>query len=252
MTNFTENSKGGFYTVEAALFLPLIILAVLTLGYFMKADAAWENCMHAALDECTYTQSSVSDASKLLIRGRISERVSTDESGADLKLSHCRFSYSDALHTDLNSFNVSMSVHLPLPMGFGHDFDYEEIIKYRDFCGLKYDRPSLGYEGLESDISSEAVWIFPQSGRRYHRENCTYVRASVRAYVLDNSIRKKYSACEICDSANVKTGSVVFCFSGENTCYHRGSCRSINRHTVVIDKHEAEEKGYSPCSKCGG
>ena len=36
-----RNSK-GFYTLEAVIFLPLVLLAVLSLGYFMKVEGAWK------------------------------------------------------------------------------------------------------------------------------------------------------------------------------------------------------------------
>ena len=43
-----------------------------------------------------------------------------------------------------------------------------------------------------------------------------------------------------------------FCFGSDGTAYHRGTCRTINRKSVAIDKSEAVERGYAPCSKCGG
>ena len=47
-----RNSK-GFYTLEAVIFLPLVLLAVLSLGYFMKVEGAWENAFYGAIDEST-------------------------------------------------------------------------------------------------------------------------------------------------------------------------------------------------------
>ena len=46
-----KKSTKGFYTVEAAIFLPLVILSVISLGYFMKVEGTWENCIHGAVDE---------------------------------------------------------------------------------------------------------------------------------------------------------------------------------------------------------
>ena len=37
--------------MEAAIFLPLVLLAVLSLGYFMRVEGTWENCIHGAVDE---------------------------------------------------------------------------------------------------------------------------------------------------------------------------------------------------------
>lgn len=247
----TKSTK-GFYTVEAAIFLPLVILAVLTLGYFLKADAAWENSMHAVYDECSYSQAVArSNISTVSARLRIKRRLNENRN-IDYKLTGSPCSYSDGTHTNLNALYLRVNIHLALPLGFDRNFEYGERIKYRDFVGLKYDRPVLGAEGLESDEGSHPVWVFPQSGTKYHKKNCTYVKAAVHAIILTGSVKRRFDSCNMCNSGGLPIGSIVFCFSGDDTCYHKGSCRSIKRHTVVIDKTEAEEKGYTPCSKCGG
>ena len=245
-------NKKGVYTIEAAICLPLLILAVITLGYFIEADSAWENSMDAAFRECSYAQSSGLDLSKAAMDVRLRRDASDFGQDVSLSLAGRRYSYSDGRHTDLNSFLLRAEVDLALPLNFGRSFDYEALVKYRDFTGLRYERPSLGAEGLEQDADSSEVWIFPQSGTKYHEKNCTYVRATVHSCTLTNTLKQQYSACGMCGSGSLPLGSIVFCFYGDDTCYHRGSCRSIKRHTVVIDRGEAEEKGYTPCSKCGG
>ena len=250
MTGFIN--KKGSYTIEAAICLPIVMLAVLTLGYFLEADSAWENCMDAALRECSYAQSS----GLALSRASIGVKLKRDASGfgqdVHLRIAGGLGSFADDRHTDLNAFRLKADVDLPLPLGFGRVFRYEGTIKYRDFTGLQYSRPALGAEGLEQDTDSKAVWIFPQSGTKYHEESCTYVKANVHSCILTSTLRRQYSACGMCGSGSLPSGSIVFCFNGDDTCYHRGSCRSIRRHTIVIDRGEAEEKGYTPCSKCGG
>ena len=61
--------KKGVYTIEAAICLPLVLLAVITLGYFLEADSAWENCMDAAFRECSYAQCSGTALSKVSLSG---------------------------------------------------------------------------------------------------------------------------------------------------------------------------------------
>lgn len=51
---------------------------------------------------------------------------------------------------------------------------------------------------------------------------------------------------------SLKAGSIVYCFRDQDTCYHKGTCRAIHRHSIVVDRTEAKNKGYTPCSKCGG
>ena len=245
-------NKKGVYTIEAAICLPLVMLAVLTLGYFIEADSAWENSMNAAFRECSYAQCSGLDLSKVAVDVRLRREASDFGQDVSISLAGRRYSYSDGRHTDLNSFWLRTEVDLALPLNFGRTFDYAAQIKYRDFTGLRYDRPSLGAEGLEQDKDSSEVWVFPQSGTKYHDKSCTYVRATVHSCTLTRTLKHQYDACGMCGSGSLPLGSIVFCFYGDDTCYHRGSCRSIKRHTVVIDRGEAEEKGYTPCSKCGG
>ena len=232
--------------------LPLVMLAVLTLGYFLEADSAWENSMNAACSACSAAQCSGLELSKASIGRKLQRDAARFGQDVDLHLSDRRYSYSDGRHTDLNSFRLSAEIRLPLPLGFGRVFSYEERIKYRDFTGLKYTRPALGSEGLECSADSAAVRIFPQYGTKYHSEDCTYVKAAVHSCILTNALKRRYSPCGMCGSGNLPAGSIVFCFYGNDTCYHRGSCRCIKRHTITVDRGEAESKGYTPCSKCGG
>ncbi len=251
MTLLTRNKK-GVYTIEAAICLPLVMLAVITLGYFIEADSAWENCMNAAFKECSYAQASGLDLSKYAMGMKLRRESMDFGQDVNLRLIHQRYNYSDGRHTDLNSFRLGADVDLALPLHFGREFEYEDTIKYRDFTGLQYTRHALGAEGLEQTEDSTEVWIFPQCGRKYHDESCTYVKATVHSCILTNTLKKQYTPCGMCGSGKLPTGCIVFCFYGEDTCYHRADCRSIKRHSIVIDRGEAEEKGYTPCSKCGG
>lgn len=216
------NNRSGFYTVEAAIFLPLFILAVLTIGYFMKFDMIWEKAMHEELDKCSYS-------------------ASVAYSGT-----------SGGSRSHIHNRRVEESADLALPLDFGGRFSFSGRIRYRDFVGLLEESTPLGTEGLETPADSSPVWVFPQSGTKYHGESCTYVQASVHSRTLTASVKRDYSPCGMCRSESLPYGSVVFCFSGEDTSYHRGNCRCIDRHVIEIDKTEALSKGYSPCSKCKG
>ena len=159
-------SKKGGYTIEAAICLPLVMLAVLTLGYFLEADSAWENCMNAAFRECSYAQCSGLDLSRLSIGMKLRRDASDFGQDVDLRIGGGMSAYADGRHTDLNTFRLKARVNLPLPLGFGRVFSYEDTVTYRDFTGLKYTRPALGAEGLDRSTDSSAIWIFPNSGTR--------------------------------------------------------------------------------------
>ena len=77
--NIKHISKKGFYTVEAAIFLPLVLLAVLSLGYFMRVEGTWENCIHGAVDESALIASKSYDRGNAALVGPVvSSRINTD------------------------------------------------------------------------------------------------------------------------------------------------------------------------------
>lgn len=248
-----KNSKRGSHTIEAVLILPLIILAVLSLGYIMRADSMWENCFFSATDECAKHSSTGVASSGYMIESTLKNRILSQKNHPDsIEISHVASGYSDGLSDNLTSFTTTARLHMSLPVGFDRNLVYTGKLKYRCFCGNKYNRKSMGSEGLETYEAENPVWIFPRSGQKYHKETCTYVKATVHSEVLTPSLKRKYSACGLCNSQDLSPGSIVFVFQSENSAYHRGSCPTIKRHTMVMDKSDAVKRGYTPCSKCGG
>lgn len=240
-----KNTKKGSHTIEAAIVLPLVILAILSLGYIMQADARWENCIYCAADECSRLAATGEPASGFTAGIAAENRIMNEANSPDY------VNVTGLICSDITSFNLNANVELKLPAGFDRVLSYEGKIKYRCFCGSTYTRKSLGTEGLEAYDEENPVWIFPRSGEKYHSENCTYVKATVTGVILSPDIRKKYTSCGLCSSGEMKSGSVVFVFRSENTAYHRSTCSSIDRHTAVIDKKDAIKRGYTPCGKCG-
>ncbi|MDO4745627.1 MAG: hypothetical protein Q4B18_03630 [Bacillota bacterium] len=249
-----KNDTKGFYTLEAAIFLPIVILAVLSLGYFMRVIGTWENCVHGAVDESMLAASKSYDGTSAYMAGRnVSERVIEDNPQVDeMKVKNLRVMYRDIYADDITSFNLYCVMKLELPLGFSREFVLDYGIKYRGFTGTLEKPDPMGVSGLESYAQQQPVWVFPHSGEKYHKEGCTHVKASAEPTVLTSAVRKKYNSCSTCDSASMTTGSIVFCFKGEDTAFHRSTCSTIVKHTMIMDKSEALKKGYTPCTKCGG
>jgi len=247
-------STKGFYTLEAAIFLPLVILAVFSLGYFMKVEGVWENTVHAAVEESRIAASKAyNNISSIAAAGKIKTRITEENPEIkSVKLKDLKMIYSDSYENYLTSYRIKALINLDLPLGFGRDFELDYGIRYRGFVGDRRSKNPLGTEGLESYEQENPVWVFPQAGEKYHTENCTYVKASAEAVILTGALRRKCDSCSLCNSKTLPLGSLVFCFSGEDTAYHRGTCRTVDRHTVVIDRTDADKRGYAPCSKCGG
>lgn len=249
-----RNSTKGFYTLEAAIFLPLVILAVLSLGYFMRIDGMWEGCIHGAADESAAVAAKAYGGSSTMTTGtRVKSRIMEDLPNLDhVEIKELRVKYSDLYANNVTSYMIEAKEKLSLPLGFQREFEFQSGIKFRGFIGIKNIISPMGSQGLETHEEQEPVCIFPHSGEKYHNESCTYVKATVKSAVLTGSLKSRYDTCAICDSEDIPFGSIVFCFQGEDTAYHRGTCGTIKRRTVVIDRSEAVKRGYAPCSKCGG
>ncbi len=247
-------SKKGFYTLEAAIFLPLVLLAVLSLGYLMRVEGTWENCIHGAVDESALAASrSYDPINAASVGAAVSKRINDDNPVLDeMKIKELKIMYNDGHTDDLTSYKIHASIKLDLPLGFSREFALEQGIKFRGFIGIEENADPMGVEGLETYSDQRPVWVFPHSGEKYHSENCTYVKASVSPKVLTEALKKKYDSCGLCRSGEIPAGTIVFCFGSEDTAYHSGTCSSIDRHTAVIDESEAGKKGYMACSKCGG
>lgn len=253
LINMTKSTK-GFYTVEAAIFLPIVILAVLSMGYFMKIEGTWENCIHGAVDESALAASrSYDNINAASIGSAVSKRINEDNPYlTSMKIKNIRIMYDDGNIDDVTSYRITAAIDLKLPMGFSRRFRLDQGIKFRGFTGVDHISTPLGAEGLETLEKQEPVWIFPHSGERFHAEECTYIKAAASPAVLTSALHKKHDPCRICSSEDVAIGSIVFCFEGEGTAYHRSTCGTMIKHTSVIDKSEAVKKGYLPCTKCGG
>ena len=110
-TKRIKNRK-GFYTFEAVLFLPLVILAVISIGYFIRLDATWENVMHCAIDESAYSASkaygSISELDSLpKIRRRI---LQENELLYSLKIRNVADNYSDGSSDGLTRYSVHTKI----------------------------------------------------------------------------------------------------------------------------------------------
>lgn len=249
-----RNSTKGYYTLEAALFLPLILLTVLSLGYFTRVEGVWENCVHCAADESCRAQAMAWDGiSGRTAAVRIIRRVRAEQDAPDsFTLRQYRYDSSRGDLDHLTSYEIAARVQMTLPAGFSRDFSFSCPVLYRNFVGRTMSGNPLGTAGLENSVPQNPAHIFPAYGEKYHRGDCTYVKATVRAVNLNGSVTRTHPACRLCHSGDIPAGSVVFCFDSPDTAYHRGSCSSIQRHVTVIDRSEAEEKGYTPCDRCGG
>ncbi len=256
-------NKKGSMAIESSIFLPIILLAILTLASFIKVYSTSENVMFSVADEAEkLSLESYSNLGKLRVinfKHHLKNRLAIENSNIeDIKIKRLMYMYKHFTLKkknnieDLISFHVSYKIKNGLIPIFKTEGFRVEKIKFRAFTGRKNYKKLENINELEKEEEYQPVWIFPKSGKKYHKKNCTYVSSSPIEMTKNNNVNRKYRPCKICKAKNIRKGDKVYCFWRSGRVYHRGNCDVLDKYSVEIDKSEAERRGYKPCLKCGG
>ncbi len=246
--------RGGYITLEAALVLPVFIIAVLSLGYYIKVYAVMENVTYSMMDEASkLAAEAYVIESAPLFKTKLKKRIMEETPEAEeLDITGFRYLYNDGDLDDMIYIEAGYKTSSGFPMGFDHVIELSSRVKCRGFTGVRNTGVPMSFEEMESVGVWEPVWIFPENGEKFHSETCSYVMANAREMVLNREIKRKYTPCSLCDAEKIATGSYIYCFTDNGTAYHHESCRQVTRYTVEINRDDALSRGYSPCNKCGG
>lgn len=243
-----RNTKRGSITVEAAIILPIFIIAALTIGYCINSAAASESVINLMCDEARksacemyLTQKPLGIRSGILNRYR-DETLFVD----DLKID------SVTEHEDIVTVSSSYKIKNRMPIRLRKDMSYKQNIMYRGFTGADNRGELFTFDMMEEDDGSSIVWVFPVAGEVYHKESCPYIKVCPRQVVLSPEIREKYEPCQLCNPGDLSDGRLVYCFLSSGTVYHTGDCTTVDRYVVPMTRSQAEKEGYGPCVKCGG
>lgn len=243
--------KRGFQTLEAAIFLPVFLIAVLTFGYLIKMAAVQENIMHIMTDEVRrLSMTSYNIKVAPLFKDELCDRLEEENRLIEnLKVDRFWYLYGK---NDLISITVSCKVKNILPKIFYDDFMLEEKLLARGFTGKKNLPEKTEFNEMEMEEESRTVWVFPVAGERYHEEKCGYINVAAREIALDHKTRRRYDPCTHCNPGELENGSLAYCFERAGKVYHKGSCYIVERYVISMEEKDAQSKGYGPCSKCIG
>ena len=247
-------NKRGYVTLEAAIFLPVFILALVSIVYYINIYSVQENVYYSTFDEASRLASKAgfvrhAPGFTSVLKDRIQEE---NPMISDLKLDKFRYLYWDGDLDNLIAVNMDYTVDLNLPIGFSHSYPFDVDVKCRGFAGIRKIGDPMSFDEMESEGIWNPVWIFPMRGEKYHTSTCTYVKANAKEMVLTAELKRNYDPCSLCDAEGVSVGSIVYCFVENGSAYHRSTCRQVERYAIEMNKSDAENKGYTPCSKCGG
>ena len=246
--NIWKNTKRGSVTLEAAIILPVFIIAAVTVSYCINLAVATESVTSAVCDEARpAAQRMYIVPVPAGIARNMENRVADDGVFVDrYDVTSVRF-INDTVYLK-SEFNVKNR----MPVRLRDDFTISCDIKFRGFTGRENRGTLFTFDEMEKDDGSAIVWVFPAAGERYHKETCSYIEVCPRQMVLSSEIRRKYSPCRLCRPEDLSDGQFVYCFITSGRAFHTGECTTVDRYVVSMTRRQAAEEGYSPCSRCGG
>lgn len=254
-------TKRGYFTIEAAIFLPVFIIALLTLAYIIRIICIEERITHIMTDEGRYlstraydNRSFVSELKMGAILGiHLSERFNSEvKHNTDHYLTDYQYLIKKNGMSGIISYGLTYQSHVNLPINLLGEKSFEKNLLFRGFIGADYDIDSFDYELMEEENVSVIVWVFPKAGEKYHSENCRHIKVYPRQVIVTKGIMNRYKGCRHCIKVKMPIGSIAYIFEAEGGVYHKGSCFTVDRYVISMDLDTAESKGYTACKTCGG
>lgn len=245
--------KRGSYTVEAAITLPLFLIAVLVMSSVILMYSCIETCSFTTAGEMRRSAAEAVFANTgVLLPSRIKSRIREDHSQiSSARVTDYGYRVSRWGQDELIVLNMDIRLRTVNPLVSRAQADYSLSMVTRAYVGKIRNIPAMTEEEL-AGADSEPVFIFPKRGERYHSEGCGFLTAASTSGTLTSALRSKYKPCPLCGSRKAADGTHVYYFPAAGEDYHLGGCPALQRNYIEIDKRDAQARGYTPCASCGG
>lgn len=275
----------GSVTVEAAIILPLFIIAVLSVGFIMKLHLAQSYMQHVLSDEVgqiaeeVYVKDQVISNDKIAeafnvhgllsqhTQSALSEKINQRITKKKLQQLHIkgepsiiRYQYLfdgryEKEHRfikadDLIEVVTVCRADIPFPLKFRKNIFLVQTVLERAWTGTTKVRDPMDFNQMSKSTQGQTVYIFPKSGQRYHNKQCIFINNYPSQQILTDEIKQKYSPCHFCSAEKLSNGATVFIFEESGKVFHSKDCPLVNKYVVPITKDKAIQKGYTPCKKC--
>ena len=253
MFSKTHINKKGNYLVEAAISLPVFIIAVMVMSSVILMYACIEDCNFIAANELRRgaAEAAVADTTVSIPYRLKKEIMSKHSQILSARLTDSGIRTSRWGVDELIAVRYRLTLGTPDPLGMNAKAHYDLSLVTRAYVGRERDERNMTADEF-MDSESVPVFIFPKWGERYHSDGCGFLKAASRSGTLNQSLRKRYRSCPLCRSGRASNGTLIYYFPSAGKDYHLPGCSSLQRNFIEIDRETAEERGYTPCSKCGG
>ena len=245
-------SKKGSYLAEAAITVPIFVIAVLCMSSVILMYACIEDCNFIAANEMRRGagEAILSDTATLVpyrIKKEIVEAHSLVESARVTDAGY-RVTRNDT--DELMAVSVLMKMKSVNPLGIASAGEYEVSLVTRAYVGRFRGDDPMSADEFASD--GDAVYIFSKRGEKYHREGCRHLKAASTSAILGPAIKRQYKSCPLCKSGHAADGTLIYYFPAAGEDYHLRGCAALERNYIEIERKVAIERGYGACATCGG
>lgn len=248
----SAGTKKGSYLVEAAITLPIFIIAVVCMTSIILMYACIEDCNFMAANELRKAGGeAIISETAATVPYRIKKQIINDHSVVD-SASVTDFGYRVTRWDidELIAVSVLMRMNSKNPIGLLSKAEYEVSMVTRAYVGR-----FRGYDAMSADefgSSGDSVFIFPKRGEKYHSEGCRHLKAASTSGILTSDLKRRYRSCPLCRSGNASNGTLVYYFPAAGEDYHLRGCASLQRNYIEIERRVAIDRGYGACATCGG
>ena len=217
----------GSLTVEAALAIPLFVMAACILMYPLKI-LSYEMTLFEKAEARTELLSSQG-----YLLESAEERFATERFAGEIELP-----FTKVFGIDAGTYLITSRKRLWTGREGGYGKEWAEEA---ESC---------------ADEDSRTVYIAKNSsvsGKYHLSESCHYISNTVTAVAAGdvmnyrNSGGGKYHPCPSCRPG---TSGTVYIFKSGDSYHSTTSCKAIGSYVEMITEKEAKERGYSVCSYC--
>ena len=154
----------------------------------------------------------------------------------DLRLNRFEYLYQDEGKPGTIDCSITYGIDLPLPLEFGRRGEFEQRLFFRGFIGAMDNEEGMGFDAMEKPDSASIVYVFPRAGKRFHKPDCRMIEVYPKEMILSSGVRNRYFPCKLCDADSLPWGSRVYCFDKSGKVFHKGSCSTVDRYVIGIDR----------------
>ncbi len=201
-------NKTGSYIVEAAVFLPLMILSVTALVLIIRIIGICENiCFLTAESVMEMNLNAYKPQNTVSLCNKTEERIKK-ENPVEFRFTGFRYLHNSGKSTDLISLEGRARFKVTNAIGINGKIDFTYRLMTRGFTGnITRGKPLKEADFLSSEPSVTVV-IFPRYGKRYHIKQCYYVTERYKddyktEMEQEDAIRKGFTPCIICGGAAI-------------------------------------------------